>query len=1246
MDGKIKIFIFSLFLCVFLSISCISANDLNDTDIEAISDASQLDDNILESDEDIEAISDDSSIEDNILESDGSDELKEMTTVEASTFGELSGNIGTETIINIKNNITFEDVLSFSGTDLTINGNGFTFDGQNSNGFFSIDGAGVTFQNIIFKNSVNCAVYCHQSVLCSFVNCTFINNSATYWAGAIQFHEAEGASIINCTFINNSAAERGGAINIYEGSGFKIEGCNFSGNSAGNGGAVYTNTDAKVIISNSNFTENNATTGGAIYSVSGASLSIDNCIFKNNTAANGGGIFSQGTLTVSDSNFTDNSITGNDGGAVYTNDISVFTSCVFSNNLACFGPAIYTLINSTINDCEFINNNASEGAVIYSRYVLNVSDSKFANNVAKRYGGAIGAYGENELTLSRCDFTNNTAMEYDTYDYGGGAVFVAGGSANYVSDCNFTGNAAYAGGAIFIKSGIASDFSISNCNFINNNASVYGGAIYFSSSTSGCVLNVSNSNFVNNKALNNTGGAVFSNSPKSIILNSNFTGNFAKNGGALYFSKSVAANVSNSNFNNNNASSGGGAVYFNGADSIVASSNFTGNSAKYGGAVYFNNADDRVENSNFVNNNASASGGAVYINSDDGTVVNSNFTGNSAKYGGAVYISKSGTCDISNSDFTNNSATTGGAFYALQTSQITNSRFAGNTAKYRHIYSNSSLTSTDNEFDVYISDIQVSNNTYGSNATVTGKFDAGIINMAFSGIDLIIADKITKTVDVDENGIFSFTLDAFELDAGKYNITSSFIIESNNYTVTSTESFEIIKPSLTVTFLSNVSVTYGENDTITVTGNISDAFSGIINVSIAGSGAVIFNDAVSVSNGSFTAQITDRGVLAFGTYDIVIVCENYTFTESVFKDYVTVNKRSIEIISADSIEVSYGTNNTVTLSGKLNTTLYGVDYNGVITVNVNDKNFTADAGNGTFNVNITGVDTWNAGSYVLTISGAETENYTAVNPYSKSKLTIQSEANITGSDLVMFYLQDTSYGITLVDDDGNPIAGVNVTFTVNGVSYNVTTDNNGYAYLDINLRPGTYTIVTEYAQSNPIVNISRNITIKHALTAKKTTKVKKSAKKTVVSILATGQQTSLTKNVKFKYKGKAKVKVSFGADVKKQTVKVTYKGKTYNVKVNKNGKGTLKLTKKVAKKLKKGKKYKVNVAYTGGKPYKNIKVTVKFNGKAYSIKTNKYGVGKFKVTKKMVKKLKAGKKYKYTATYQADSITKYIKIKK
>ena len=94
------------------------------------------------------------------------------------------------------------------------------------------------------------------------------------------------------------------------------------------------------------------------------------------------------------------------------------------------------------------------------------------------------------------------------------------------------------------------------------------------------------------------------------------------------------------------------------------------------------------------------------------------------------------------------------------------------------------------------------------------------------------------------------------------------------------------------------------------------------------------------------------------------------------------------------------------------------------------------------------------------------------------------------------------------------------------------------------------------------------------------------------------------------------------------------------MKVDGKGNGILKLNNK----LKKGKEYTTKVTYTGPKIYRNVKLTVKFNGKKYTVKTDKQGLAKFKVTKKMVKKFKKGK-VKYTITYKADKLNRYVKIK-
>ena len=81
--------------------------------------------------------------------------------------------------------------------------------------------------------------------------------------------------------------------------------------------------------------------------------------------------------------------------------------------------------------------------------------------------------------------------------------------------------------------------------------------------------------------------------------------------------------------------------------------------------------------------------------------------------------------------------------------------------------------------------------------------------------------------------------------------------------------------------------------------------------------------------------------------------------------------------------------------------------------------------------------------------------------------------------------------------------------------------------------------------------------------------------------------------------------------------------------------------KKSAKKLVLRATLKIN-----GKAVKGKKITFKFKGKKYKAKTNKKGVAKVTIKKKVLKKLKVGKKVKYQATYLKDTVKYTVKVKK
>jgi parallel beta-helix repeat protein len=107
---------------------------------------------------------------------------------------------------------------------------------------------------------------------------------------------------------------------------------------------------------------------------------------------------------------------------------------------------------------------------------------------------------------------------------------------------------------------------------------------------------------------------------------------------------------------------------------------------------------------------------------------------------------------------------------------------------------------------------------------------------------------------------------------------------------------------------------------------------------------------------------------------------------------------------------------------------------------------------------------------------------TADNPMTKEK----KSNNVTilpliteNKDIVKYYRNGTQYIVKLLDEKGNPLANTNVTFNINGVFYQRTTNESGYAKLNINLPAGQYIITAEYNGCR----VSNNITVLPTLIA-------------------------------------------------------------------------------------------------------------------------------------------------------------------
>ena len=180
-----------------------------------------------------------------------------------------------------------------------------------------------------------------------------------------------------------------------------------------------------------------------------------------------------------------------------------------------------------------------------------------------------------------------------------------------------------------------------------------------------------------------------------------------------------------------------------------------------------------------------------------------------------------------------------------------------------------------------------------------------------------------------------------------------------------------------------------------------------------------------------------------------------------------------------------------------------------------------------------------------------------------------------------------------------------------------------------------------------------NTTVPVKIVAKDLTVYHNDGKKYTVTVYGTDGRAAVKTRVTFKINGK-KVGSAVTNDKGIATLKITQLPKSYKItaealgaSVTKNLKVNPVLKLKKVKVKRSAKKLVITATLKQGKKVlKNKKITFKFNGKKYTAKTNKKGVAKVTIQKKVLKKLKVGKKVKYQATYLKYTVKQSVKVKK
>ncbi len=561
------------------------------------------------------------------------------------------------------------------------------------------------------------------------------------------------------------------------------------------------------------------------------------------------------------------------------------------------------------------------------------------------------------------------------------------------------------GGAIAIY---GNNTIISGCTFGDNGifssfGDIKGGAIFCEGN-----LTIINSFFGNNRnnvieSGSSSGGAIYCDGNLTVINSSFFSNKISSfgsslSGGAIASTGSV--DISGSNFRENSISG-----------------QFACGGAVSASAVNINNSifsDNYAESSiSWFSDTTSSAGGAIYC--EAANIYDSDFVNNSAlihdghqsSNGGALY--SYGITNIGNSNFINNSADNGEAIWAyLEHTSIDNCTFINNDYALVNISIDApafvKYCGGSERFAVYLTD--------------SGKAVANAdVNININGVDYIRS--------TDKNGIASM---AINLNSGQYDVVVKYINLAINSSIT-------------------VKSTVSGNNITKIFRNGTQYYAYFIDTE---GNPLAYNTAVEFNiNGIIYERYTDENGRARmninlnpGEYVITAknlnsgeryaniitvlpsIVENYDLT----KYYKNESKFTFKLLDDQGNPVGEGVSATINING----VLYDRQTNSSGYVNMN--------------INL------NPGTYIATIQykGLMLSN------------TIEVLSILSASDLEMTYMDQSTFEAKLVDGQGKAFANQNITFNINGVFYNRTTDDEGIARLNINLMKGEYIITSSY----------------------------------------------------------------------------------------------------------------------------------------------------------------------------------------
>ncbi|URN50299.1 Ig-like domain repeat protein [Methanobrevibacter sp. TLL-48-HuF1] len=712
---------------------------------------------------------------------------------------------------------------------------------------------------------------------------------------------------------------------------------------------------------------------------------------------------------------------------------SYVDNCTFKNSKQI---SVFSARNKLIvTNCNFINHSGSE-------FMFSMVSKASTDNITMNYCNFINittrtwfdTTGKNFLNLNNCWFGyNNVNINNAKVIVSNNALFSI--SENQIAPGLFeiTGKLMWNDTTMdgIDKLGLKTVYlSSPSGNFSDNNPVLKNGTftvIYKSDSTAHNITAVLDNEVQNllfneiNMSVETTDIVCGENATVSVILPANVTGN-------------VTVNVNNKNYTKNNVN---GTVIFTISDLAVGTYNvtasFVGDEAQGMATAVFKvsqltpDLNITVNNIIFgedltveVNLPADATGEVII------TVDGKNYTV-TIKNGKATQVVK---------DLTANN-------YTIAV------KYTGNN-KYTpiEITKNISVAKADANLDVSIADVDYKN-----------IFTIEAVLMGINGVKLTgdviinINNKLYTVKVVDGKG----TTAGDALAAGTYNFTATWTGNNNYNNIKSEGVFKVNKIDSNITVNAD-DIKVGENATVTV--NVPSDATGNVIITVDGK-----DYTVAIVDGKAVKTIAD---LKANNYTVTVKYagdNNYNPNQNTTK--FTVSKISDYNMNITVPEFKEGVNSTISV-------VLPKDATGTVTVEINSKKYTANVTNGIAKVNIFGLS---AGNHNITTTYSGDAKYDSITKKGNITVIPNVNVNLDVNDVVMIYHDGTRLVAKLTDFKGKAIVNATLYFTINGQTYNKTTDANGTASMGLNLASNVYKATVSYKGSDKYNAVSKNITV-------------------------------------------------------------------------------------------------------------------------------------------------------------------------